>query len=277
MFNENHRSTIGKTRREVKWSNYLEKIVSKKKKEGLLRSIISGIAKASGAVVKGTAKVAGKSVSFVAKAIYAAGKTATKATYFSGKVAAKGGYVTMRTGGKTFLFAARKAYPRQPDETKWQYRRRMAKLGFKVSIFTGKIVMAANGSATVEDFAKKLAIDVVSEATQGLALEVVKQSASKEKKVLLSEANQAKPNHRSQVVSREIPPLPPGLNMVGAPPAVPPGLNVPGAPPAVPPGLNVSGAPPAVPPGLNVPGAPPAVPPGLNVPGAPPPVPPGLI
>ena len=126
----------------------------------------------------------------------------------------------------------------------------MAKLGFKVSMFTGKIVMAANGSATVEGFAKKLAADVASDAAQSLALEVVKQSVSKEKKPQRAKGKQAQPNHRTQVVTREIPPLPPGLNVVGAPPAIPPGLNVPGAPPAIPPGLNVPGAPPPVPPGL---------------------------
>ena len=248
------------------------KTVSEKKKKGLLRSSVGGIAKAGGAAAKGTAKVAGKSTKLAAKGTYAVGKTTTKATYatgklatkgtyavgktttkatyVSGKVAAKGGYITMKTGGRTFLFAARKAYPRHPDETKWQYRRRMAKLGFKVSMFTGKIVMAANGSATVEDFAKKLATDVASDAVQSLALEVVKQSVSKEKKAQRPKGKQAQPNHRSQVVTREIPPLPPGLNVVGAPPAIPPGLNVPGAPPAIPPGLNVPGAPPPVPPGL---------------------------
>ena len=125
--------------------------MSEEKKKGLLRSTVGGIAKAGGAAAKGTAKVAGKSVKYAAKGTYAVGKTTTKATYATGKVAAKGGYITMKTGGRTFLFAARKAYPRHPDETIWQYRRRMAKLGFKVSMFTGKIVMAANGSATVED------------------------------------------------------------------------------------------------------------------------------
>ena len=226
------------------------KTVSEKNKKGLLRSTVGGIAKGGGAAAKGTAKVAGKSTKLAAKGTVAVGKTTTKATYVSGKVAAKGGYITMKTGGKTFLFAARKAYPRHPNETKWQYRRRMAKLGFKVSMFTGKIVMAANGSATVEDFTKKLATNFASDAAQSLAFEVVKQSGTKEKKSERVKGKQAQPNHRSQVVTREIPPLPPGLNVVGAPPVIPPGLNVPGAPPAIPPGLNVPGAPPPVPPGL---------------------------
>ena len=237
------------------------KTVSEKKKKGLLRSTVGGIAKAGGATVKGTAKVAGKSTKLAAKgtyavgktttkatyatgklatkATYAASKTTTKATYATGKIAAKGGYITMRSGGKTFLFAARKAYPKRPDETKWQYRRRMAKLGFKVSIFTGKIVMAANGSATVEDFAKKVAMDVASDAAQSLTREVVKQSVSKKKKPRRSSPTKAQPTHRPQVAGRSIPPLPPGLNVVGAPPAIPPGLDVPGAPPPVPPGLII--------------------------------------
>jgi hypothetical protein len=213
------------------------KTVSEKKKKGLLRSTVGGIAKAGGAAAKGTAKVAGKSTKLAVKGTYAVGKTTTKATYVSGKVAAKGGYITMKTGGRSFLFAARKAYPRYPDETKWQYRRRMAKLGFKVSMFTGKIVMAANGSATVDDFAKKLATDVAYDAAQSLALEVVKQSVSKEKKSQQVKVMQAQPNPRSQLATGEIPPLPPGLNVAGVPPAIPPGLNVPGSPPAIPPGL----------------------------------------
>ena len=242
------------------------KTVSEKKKKGLLRSTVGGIAKAGGATVKGTAKVAGKSTKLAAKgtyavgktttkATYAASKTTTKATYATGKIAAKGGYITMRSGGKTFLFAARKAYPKRPDETKWQYRRRMAKLGFKVSIFTGKIVMAANGSATVEDFAKKVAMDVASDAAQSLTREVVKQSVSKEKKPRRSSPTKAQPTHRPQVAGRSIPPLPPGLNVVGAPPAIPPGLNVPGAPPAIPPGLDVPGAPEAIPPRCSASGS----------------------
>ena len=38
------------------------------------------------------------------------------------------------------------------------YRRRMAKLGFKVSLWTGEIVMAANNSANVQ-FAATLAVN----------------------------------------------------------------------------------------------------------------------
>lgn len=233
--------------------------MSEEKKKGLLRSTVGGIARAGGATVKGTAKVAGKSTKLAAKGTYTVGKTTTKATYKTGKVAAKGGYITMRTGGKTFLFAARKSFPRHPGETKWQYRRRMAKLGFKVSLFSGKIVMAANGSATVEEFAKKMATDVISDAVQGVAFDAIKNSATKESHVNRSTTKPLKQQKRPQRILREVPPLPPGLNVPGAPPAVPPGLNVPGAPPVIPPGLNIPGSPPAIPPGLDVSGTPSSV------------------
>ena len=135
----------------------------------------------------------------------------------------------------------------------------MAKLGFKVSLFSGKIVMAANGSATVEEFAKKMATDVISDAVQGVAFDAIKNSATKEKKAHRSTTKPPKQQKRSQRILREVPPLPPGLNVPGAPPAVPPGLDVPGAPPVIPPGLNIPGSPPAIPPGLDVSGTPSSV------------------
>ena len=128
--------------------------VGDKKKRGLFRSAAGGLARAGGATVKGTAKVAGKTA----------------------KVAAKGGYITMKTGGRTFLFAARKAYPRLPDESKWQYRRRMAKLGFKVSLWTGEIVMAANNSANVQQFAATLAVNAAKGKAQDLVIDTVRDS-----------------------------------------------------------------------------------------------------
>ena len=143
--------------------------VGDKKKRGLFRSAAGGLARAGGATVKGTAKVA-------AKGTYGAGKVTTKATYRTGKVAAKGGYITMKTGGRTFLFAARKAYPRRPDESKWQYRRRMAKLGFKVSLWTGEIVMAANNSANVQQFAVTLAANAAKGKAQDLVIDTVRDS-----------------------------------------------------------------------------------------------------
>jgi len=143
--------------------------MGEKKKRGLFRSTAGGLARAGGATVKGTAKVA-------ARGAYGAGKVTTKVTYKTGKVAAKGSYITMKTGGRTFIFAARKAYPRQLDESKWQYRRRMAKLGFKVSLFTGSIVMAANNSANVQQFAMRLAADAVVNKTQDLVIDGVRDS-----------------------------------------------------------------------------------------------------
>ena len=145
-----------------------------KKKRGLFRSAAGGLARAGGATVKGTAKVAGKTAKVAAKGTYGAGKMTTKVTYKTGKVAAKGSYITMKTGGRGLLFAARKAYPRLPEESKWQYRRRMAKLGFKVSIFTGKIVMAANDSANVQQFAMKLAADAAKDKAQDLVIDGVR-------------------------------------------------------------------------------------------------------
>ena len=150
--------------------------MGEKKKRGLFRSAGGGLARAGGATVKGTAKVAGRTTKVAVKGTFGAGKVTTKATYKTGKVAAKGGYITMKTGGRTFLFAARKAYPRQPDESKWQYRRRMAKLGFKVSLFTGKIVMAANNSANVQQFAMRLAADEAKGKAQDLVIDGVKDS-----------------------------------------------------------------------------------------------------
>ena len=151
-------------------------VVPDRKKKGLFRSAAGGLARAGGATVKGTAKVAGKTAKVTAKRTYGAGKVTTKATYRTGKVVTKGGYITMKTGGKSLLFAARKAYPRGPDESKWQYRRRMAKLGFKVSMFTGEIVMAANNSANVQQFAMKMAANTAMGKAQDLVIDTVKDS-----------------------------------------------------------------------------------------------------
>lgn len=150
--------------------------MGEKKKRGLFRSAAGGLTRAGGATIKGTAKVAGKTAKVAAKGTYGAGKVTTKATYKTGKVAAKGGYITMKTGGRTFLFAARKAYPRRPDESRWQYRRRMAKLGFKVSLWTGDIVMAANNSANVQQFAMILAADAAKSRAQDLVIDGVRDS-----------------------------------------------------------------------------------------------------
>jgi len=168
-----------------------------KKKRGLFRSTAGGLARAGGATLKGsakvtgkaakvaakgtyatskvTAKVTGKAAKVAAKGTYATSKVTAKATYKTGKIAAKGGYITMRSGGKTLLFTARKAYPRLPDESKWQYRKRMAILGFKVSFFTGKIMMAASDSANVQQLvmglAKESFIDAVGDKAQDFVID----------------------------------------------------------------------------------------------------------
>jgi hypothetical protein len=144
-----------------------------KKKRGLFRSTAGGLARAGGATLKGSAKVTGKAAKVAAKGTYATSKVTAKATYKTGKIAAKGGYITMRSGGKTLLFTARKAYPRLPDESKWQYRKRMAILGFKVSFFTGKIMMAASDSANVQQLVMGLAKDALIGAVEDKAQDFV--------------------------------------------------------------------------------------------------------
>ena len=106
-----------------------------KKKRGLLRRSVGAVGRGSAKVIGTTAKVS----------VRGTGKVA--------KFTAKGGYYTMKNGGKGLLIAAGMAFPRHPDETNWQYRKRMAILGFKVSWFTGGIISAASGSSTVQQFA----------------------------------------------------------------------------------------------------------------------------
>ena len=106
-----------------------------KKKRGLLRRSVGAVGRGSAKVIGTTAKVTAKGTGKIAK------------------VTAKGGYYTMKNGGKGLLFAAGKAFPRHSDETIWQYRKRMAILGFKVSWFSGGIISAASGSSTVQQFA----------------------------------------------------------------------------------------------------------------------------
>ena len=127
-----------------------------KKKRGLLRRSVGAVGRGSAKVIGTTAKVTAKGTGKVAKAT-------AKGTGKVAKVTAKGGYYTMKNGGKGLLFAAGKAFPRHPDESIWQYRKRMAILGFKVSWFTGGIVSAASGSSTVQQFAINYAKGVVVE------------------------------------------------------------------------------------------------------------------
>tara|TARA_B110000305_G_scaffold17435_1_gene16197 strand:+ start:207 stop:749 length:543 start_codon:yes stop_codon:yes gene_type:complete len=172
--------------------------VGEKKKRGLFRSAAGSLTRAGGATVKGAAKVTGKTAKVAAKGTYGAGKLTTKATYKTGKVAAKGtygagklttkatyktgkiaakgGYITMKSGGRAFLFAARRAYPRLSDENKRQYRIRMAKLGFKVSLFTGAIIMAAASATDVQQLAMRLAVETVADKTQDLVIDGIRDS-----------------------------------------------------------------------------------------------------
>jgi hypothetical protein len=93
------------------------------KKRGLFRSILAGFGRFGWWTTKNTAKVV-----------------------------AKGGYITIRTGGKVVIFAARNAFPRRESESRKEYRIRMAKLGFRVSLFTGQIVAMYYGADGVAKF-----------------------------------------------------------------------------------------------------------------------------
>ena len=93
------------------------------KKRGLFRSILGGFGRFGWWTTKNTAKVV-----------------------------AKGGYITIRTGGKVAIFAARNAFPRREGESRKEYRIRMAKLGFRVSLFTGQIVAMYYGADGVTKF-----------------------------------------------------------------------------------------------------------------------------
>jgi hypothetical protein len=97
------------------------------KKRGLFRSILGGFGRFGWWTTKNTAKVV-----------------------------AKGGYITIRTGGKVAIFAARNAFPRRESESRKEYRIRMAKLGFKVSLFTGQIVAMYYGAHGVAKFLRTI-------------------------------------------------------------------------------------------------------------------------
>ena len=127
-----------------------------KKKRGLLRRSVGAVGRGSSKVIGTTAKVTVKGTGKVAKAT-------AKSTGKVAKFTAKGGYYTMKNGGKGLLIAAGMAFPRHSDESIWQYRKRMAILGFKVSWVTGGIISAASGSSTVQQFAINYARDAVME------------------------------------------------------------------------------------------------------------------
>ena len=99
------------------------------KKRGLLRRSVGAVGRSSAKVIGTTAKVTAKGTGKVAKAtVKGTGKVA--------KVTAKGA----KGAGRTAVHGARKAFPREEGESVKEYRIRMAKLGFKVSMWTGTIV-----------------------------------------------------------------------------------------------------------------------------------------
>lgn len=67
---------------------------------------------------------------------------------------AKVGTIPARGTGKAIIFAARKAYPREEGESRGAYRRRMAKNGVKVSLWTGYIVALIAGGPAARALAK---------------------------------------------------------------------------------------------------------------------------
>nr|AIF06171.1 hypothetical protein [uncultured marine group II/III euryarchaeote KM3_190_A05] len=68
----------------------------------------------------------------------------------------KGGYITIRTGGKAVIFAARNAFPSYEGESRKEYRIRMGKLGFHVSLLTGEIVAMYCGADGVAKFLRTI-------------------------------------------------------------------------------------------------------------------------
>jgi hypothetical protein len=94
-----------------------------KKKRGLFRSFLSGLGRFGWWTTKNTAKVVVKS-----------------------------GYITIKTGGKAVIFAARNAFPSYEGESRKEYRIRMGKLGFQVSLLTGQIVAMYCGADGVAKF-----------------------------------------------------------------------------------------------------------------------------
>jgi len=171
----------------------------KEKKKGLIRSLARGTFRAGKATAKTTAKV----------------------TVGTTKVVAKGGYITIKAGGKAVIFAARKAFPRHPDESIWQYRKRMGKLGFKVSIFTAKIYAYSQGSDTVGQLIGKIAIETATDAIGEIAINTIKDNYSdttnNHQRTLVNTSN-------THSTVRAIPPVPPGLN-TKPPPPIPPGMK----------------------------------------------------
>ena len=132
-----------------------------KKKRGLLRRSVGAVGRGSAKVVGTTAKVTAKGTGKVVKGTakgtgkLALGtvKGAGKVAVVSAKGAGKGSWFLARGAGRAAVRGARKAFPREENESAKEYRMRMAKLGFKVSMWTGSIVAHTYGNAQAQKLA----------------------------------------------------------------------------------------------------------------------------
>ena len=132
-----------------------------KKKRGLLRRSVGAVGRGSAKVIGTTAKVTAKGTGKVAKAtVKGTGKVAKvtakgagKATVATAKGAGKGSLFLAQGAGRAAVRGARKAFPREEGESFQEYRIRMAKLGFKVSMWTGSIVAHTYGNAQAQKLA----------------------------------------------------------------------------------------------------------------------------
>ena len=121
-----------------------------KKKRGLLRRSIGAVGRGSAKIIGTTAKVTAKGTGKVAKVT---AKGAGKVTVTTAKGVGKGSWFLASGAGRSAVRGARKAFPREERESAKEYRIRMAKLGFKVSMWTGSIVATVYGNAQAQKIA----------------------------------------------------------------------------------------------------------------------------
>ncbi len=132
-----------------------------KKKRGLLRRSVGAVGRGSAKVIGTTAKVTAKGTGKVAKATAkgtgkvakVTAKGAGKATVATAIGVGKGSWFLAKGAGRATIRGARKAFPREEDESAKEYRIQMAKLGFKVSMWTGSIVAHTYGNAQAQKLA----------------------------------------------------------------------------------------------------------------------------
>ena len=132
-----------------------------KKKRGLLRRSVGAVGRGSAKVIGTTAKVTAKGTGKIAKATAkgtgkvakVTAKGAGKATVATAKGVGKGSWLLASGAGRSAVRGARKAFPREEGESAKEYRIRMAKLGFKVSMWTGSIVATVYGNAQAQKIA----------------------------------------------------------------------------------------------------------------------------